>query len=219
MDPLVNNEDDDLSLTSIRASSRHKILVVDDMPMYILVAQTILRSNYEVSTAKSAEEALKILDSTFVDLALLDIDMPHISGLELFQKMLENPDLRTIPVVFVTSEKDGDTVQTALKLGAKDYIVKPYVGSLLLAKIYRVLKGASDDQSVVFLEQRIKKVIDYCQKNEFGAAEDIVHVFPRDVYNAFVSLNLRRILSALHNQDISQVVGVCKEILRAVQKV
>lgn len=115
-----------------------KILVIDDDPMNLRMAYYILKKqSYEVVTAGSGDEGLKILDTTSVDLILLDIEMPEMDGLETFQCiMLEHIE---IPVIFLTASVDSKNIIEALRLGAVDYITKPFVPEDLLGRVSKVI--------------------------------------------------------------------------------
>lgn len=115
-----------------------KILVIDDDPMNLRMASFLLtKQSYEVVTAGSGDEGLKILDDTPVDLILLDIEMPGMDGIETFQYiMVEHIE---IPVIFLTASTDTKNVIEALRLGAVDYITKPFVPDDLLGRVSKVI--------------------------------------------------------------------------------
>ena len=115
-----------------------KILVIDDDPMNLRMATFLLtKQSYEVVTAGSGDEGLKILDTTPVDLILLDIEMPGMDGIETFQYiMVEHIE---IPVIFLTASTDTKNVIEALRLGAVDYITKPFVPEDLLGRVSKVI--------------------------------------------------------------------------------
>jgi CheY-like chemotaxis protein len=208
--------DIDSPYQNLRVSDRYIILVVDDVATNFTTVMEMLPESYEVCTAKSGMDALEILSHSFADLALLDIEMPGMSGIDLFKEMLENPDYNTIPVIFVTSDKDSDTVQSTIAMGAKDYIVKPFNGKTLLSKIQRVLAAAPEDQSLVYLRSKLKKIIDCCSRGKASAAETIVAEFPDNIYSLFVSLKLKRIVTAIHNRNPSMAIEIAEQMLKEI---
>jgi PleD family two-component response regulator len=121
------------------ATWRQSILAVDDMPEVLISINEILGDTYEVHLAKSARSAGKILDRTKVDLILLDMEMPELSGLEFLEALREKPEWRRIPVVMVSANSQLRNVSKAIKLGAKDYVVKPLNAILIRDKIYKIL--------------------------------------------------------------------------------
>jgi putative two-component system response regulator len=121
---------------------KKKIVIADDDEMCLTTAELFLRDEYEIHKAHSGEEALDYLTAIeFIpDLILLDIIMPGMSGWEVFKRIKETSFLKDIPIIFVTSLDNDETKERARKLGAADYITKPYNMTELLNSIKRVLK-------------------------------------------------------------------------------
>jgi putative two-component system response regulator len=117
---------------------KRAILVVDDMPISLRTVQVILEEFFDIHLARSGEEALSILNTTRIDLILLDIEMPSMSGFEFFDLLRKLP-YEDIPVIFVTSHASPEYVTHALKDGAKGYVMKPYQPETLLKKVIGVL--------------------------------------------------------------------------------
>ena len=110
-----------------------RILVVDDDEMNLTRTRIILKKNYDVLLASSGMEALHILKTRKIDLVLLDIEMPKMNGFVTFQRMKEFVD--EIPVIFSTaSGLEGDVV-SAIKLGAANYLKKPFQPQELLRRV------------------------------------------------------------------------------------
>jgi putative two-component system response regulator len=86
---------------------------------------------------------MTILGSTRVDLVLLDIEMPGMSGFETLDLIRKNPDAQNVPVIFVTSHVSTELIAQALKRGAKDYIMKPFDPEVLLKKAYAAINGVN----------------------------------------------------------------------------
>jgi CheY-like chemotaxis protein len=111
------------------------VLVVDDQPANIRLLEAILvPRGYEVRTASSGEEALKILAEQDLDLVLLDIVMPGMDGYEVCRRIRERPETAFLPVVMVTASGDEQKVK-ALESGADDFLTKPINQSELLARV------------------------------------------------------------------------------------
>lgn len=114
-----------------------KILVVDDNPQNIqIIGQNLMEQGFKVSYAINGAEALKILksDPTF-DLILLDILMPGIDGFEVCKQIKSNPAYDAISIIFLTARSDSNSVIQGLKLGANDYISKPFNAEELLLRV------------------------------------------------------------------------------------
>ncbi|MDR2671328.1 MAG: response regulator [Oscillospiraceae bacterium] len=115
------------------------ILAVDDMPTNLQILQSLLSDEFSVRLAKSGQMALSALARIQVDLILLDIEMPGLSGFDVMNELQKNPDLRDIPVIFVTAHATRDFIARAAKVGAKDYLVKPFDPQALREKVRYVL--------------------------------------------------------------------------------
>jgi class 3 adenylate cyclase/CheY-like chemotaxis protein len=111
------------------------VLVVDDQPANIRLLEAILvPRGYEIRTASSGDEALKILAEQVLDLVLLDIVMPEMDGYEVCRRIRERPETAFLPVVMVTASGDEQKLK-ALESGADDFVAKPINQSELLARV------------------------------------------------------------------------------------
>lgn len=118
-----------------------KVLLVDDNPKYI--EDVLPFYGYEVCVALDGEKALKILDSGAVfDLVLLDVMMPKLNGWDTLKAIRKNPVYKDIPVIMLTAVSEDQKMVSGLKIGADDYIVKPFVLPNLLARIEALLRRA-----------------------------------------------------------------------------
>lgn len=102
------------------------ILVVDDDEMMLARTKRILKKDYEVLLASSGKDALRFLRTKQIDLLLLDIEMPKMNGFVVFQRMKELGLDKSVPVIFLTASGLEDDVLSAIKLGAVNYIKKPF---------------------------------------------------------------------------------------------
>jgi CheY-like chemotaxis protein len=135
----------------LNASNRKIILAVDDMSMNLRTIKVSLEKFFDIRLAKSGELALSILRTTRVDLILMDIEMPDMSGFEVLEFIKKLPELKEIPVIFVTSHVSTDLITKALRSGARDYIMKPFEPDVLLRKVYAALNGV--DMKHVFISK------------------------------------------------------------------
>lgn len=109
------------------------ILVVDDDAMNLKRTKIILEKQYTVILAESGEKALNKLKSENVDLVLLDIEMPGMNGIETFEQIKGR--YKEIPVIFLTASGYEDDVMSAIRLGAVNYLKKPFLPQDLLERI------------------------------------------------------------------------------------
>ncbi|NCC72731.1 MAG: hybrid sensor histidine kinase/response regulator [Sphingobacteriia bacterium] len=121
--------------------SNPKILLVDDNPINIRVAANILRTvHYNLSFAHTGEVALKKVNLVHFDLILLDIMMPGIDGFEVCSILKSNPETRDIPIIFLTARTESENVVKGFDLGGADYVMKPFNGKELLARVETQIK-------------------------------------------------------------------------------
>lgn len=120
-----------------------KILVIDDNPK--LLSDALPMYGYKVKTATDGLIGLKILDEDYedIDIVLLDIMMPKTDGWEVLRQIRENKNYKTIPVIMVTAVDEDYKQISGLKIGADDYIVKPFVLPNLLARIEALLRRSN----------------------------------------------------------------------------
>ena len=125
-----------------------KLLIVDDEPTSIRVLAETLPPYYQLFSATSGQEALKLAARIQPDLILLDIRMPDMDGYELFRAMQADQFLRTIPIIFVTALTGEEDESIGLALGAVDYITKPFRPAIVRQRIsnYLELKQRRDEQ-------------------------------------------------------------------------
>ncbi len=140
---------------------RPNILLVDDLPGNILVLAGLLDTHYEISVATSGQEALEIASLGGIDLILLDILMPGISGYEVCRILKEREETKEIPVIFVTSKNDPWDETKGLGLGAVDFLTKPVRAQIVQARVktHLDLKKKSDSLKKLAheLEQRVEQ--------------------------------------------------------------
>ena len=116
------------------------ILVVDDNPKFLKDALPMY--GYNVTIANDGLEALQILgeENRYFDLILLDVMMPNMDGWDTLKAIRKNERTKYIPVIMITAVSEEQKVVSGLKIGADDYIVKPFILPNLLARIEAVLR-------------------------------------------------------------------------------
>lgn len=121
---------------------RQRILVVDDMKTNLQMMQDMLGDTYDLVLAKSGQQALAYMEKKDApDLIIMDIDMPGMDGIETAIRIAAKTDGKHIPLVFVTSLCDRDTVMKCRALKPESYIVRPYKPVYVKTEIKRILDG------------------------------------------------------------------------------
>lgn len=111
-----------------------KILVIDDTPEYIAMLTSLL-SEYEVFAAKEGKKGLQLAEMVLPDLILLDINMPTMTGYEVCRRLKLIKKVKDIPVIFLTANEGSDFEEIGFKMGAVDYISKPFNATVLKARV------------------------------------------------------------------------------------
>ena len=112
------------------------VLAVDDDPALLEVVQTFLSADgYRVITLADPTHFWQELERAQPDIILLDIDMPHISGLELCRVLRNDPRWATVPVLILTARRDAETIERAFAAGADDHLAKPLLPAELRVRI------------------------------------------------------------------------------------
>jgi len=119
----------------------YTVLAVDDaQDSLLLIEFDLADAGYTVLTANSGHEALTILKEQSVHLILLDMHMPGISGLTTLQEIKAQINLAHIPIIMLSASDDGELIVSALEHGADDYVTKPYISKVLLARMRTSLR-------------------------------------------------------------------------------
>ena len=116
-------------------SARQTVLIVDDLPVNIAFASTILEEECNTLTTSNGEDAIRLAIEHQPDLILLDILMPGMNGFEVCRRLKADPRTRAIPVIFLTSLSKEEDEERGLWLGAIDYITKPFSSPVVRARV------------------------------------------------------------------------------------
>lgn len=142
------------------------ILVVDDDKLNLSAARKVLSGEYKVIPVVRGTQVLSYLENEECDMILLDISMPEMDGFELLRKIRTMENGKDIPVIFLTADNDTETETRCFKEGAIDFIVKPFVPTVMQSRIGRALeleelrRGLADK-----LEKKTREVSDIRSKS------------------------------------------------------
>ena len=115
------------------------IFVVDDNSTNLMMADEALTDHFNVITILSAFTMFELFDDSIPDMILLDIKMPDISGFDVLKRLKTDARYAGIPVIFLTSLNDAAEEERGYKMGAADFIKKPFSKPVLLERINTVL--------------------------------------------------------------------------------
>ncbi len=139
-----------------------KVLSVDDSKTIRMIVKKAFKPyDCEIIEAENGVEGLAAANKERPDLIVLDITMPVMTGVEMLEKLKAEPALRDIPVIMLTAESGKDNVLQIVKMGVRDYIVKPFKGEQLIDRV----------EKIVNLEPR---------KDEAAKGDDLAGLFSLD---------------------------------------
>ena len=103
----------------------------------MILAKTLKEIGYEVREAANGRQALEVMEAEkdAVTLVLADWNMPEVNGLELLQRLRQDPALSSLVVIMVTTETELDQMATALEAGANEYVMKPFTADVISEKL------------------------------------------------------------------------------------
>jgi DNA-binding NtrC family response regulator len=161
-----------------------KILVVDDEVNLLKTLSDILnRSGYEVATAKDGTSALGLIGKDGFDIALLDIRMPHMDGIELLERIkAQRPDME---IIIMTAYGTIETAKRSMKLGAYDYILKPLDIDEVLMNLKKITEMKALTTEARFLQNQLQQEHSYehiigKSRQIQGVVETVKKVAPSD---------------------------------------
>lgn len=128
--PDINAE---MTSNETHDDNAYRILVVEDNPELLMLMHHILKTHYRVLVAKNGREALDIIHKTPLDLIVSDVMMPEMDGLQLTQTLKDDPNYSHLPIILLTANTQQGDEEEALRIGADEYLTKPFrLGELKL---------------------------------------------------------------------------------------
>ncbi|MBW2251278.1 MAG: sigma-54-dependent Fis family transcriptional regulator, partial [Deltaproteobacteria bacterium] len=166
--------------------TNYSVFVVDDERVAREGVTLALKKEYQVKAFASAEAVIDALESDSPDLILLDIGLPGMSGVEALKVIKEKyPE---IIVIMITAYEDVETVLSAMKLGAYDYVVKPLKMDSLIANVRVALETISMRKEIQMLHEKYLKENMPCFIGESDAISDIMEIVKRVAESADTSI-------------------------------
>src|SRR6201988_923127 len=166
-------------MTNSRPSS---LLIVDDNEMNRdMLARRLLRKGYVVNLAENAKKLLERVKQDAIDLVLLDIEMPELSGLDALKALRERYSPGELPIIMVTAKAQSDDIVKALDLGANDYLTKPIDFPVAVARIGTQLSHKHAQEALKESEERYSLAARGSNDGlwDWNLSANIVHFSPR----------------------------------------
>lgn len=234
--PIADSDTARIAVAAVPSAETGNILVVDDNAANReMLSRRLARDGHRVQVVANGPDALALLRQQPIDLVLLDVLMPGMSGYEVLQRLTADDALREIPVVMISALDEMDSVVRCIELGAEDYLPKPFDPVLLRARIGACLekKRLRDREAMHLrqlaewnqkLEQRVKEQVALLDrlgrlKRFFspqlaelivaGGADDPLATHRRDLTVCF--LDLRGFTAFAESVEPEEVMGVLRE--------
>jgi PAS domain S-box-containing protein len=175
------------------------ILVVDDQPPNIALLEAhLIPQGYEVVKAESGEEALEKLSGNQVDLVLLDVMMPRMSGIEVLEKLRADKRTRRIPVVMITVLTETEDRVKAIEAGCDDFISKPFDKHELLSKVKSLLR-------IKFLNDEADEAREYAESIINTVREPLI-ALDQDLRVVTASRSFYEVFKVTPNETVGQLI-------------
>jgi len=179
-----------------------RMLVVDDNRVNrLLLTHALEQNGHHVSTAENGKIGMEMLRAQPFDVLLLDIDMPVMNGFEVLDAMLQDKDLRELPVIMTSASDELDRVVKCIEMGAEDYLVKPLNPVLLRARVNASLekKRLRDQQRQLFRTFATPEVAEQLLRDGFSLGGKYVTA-------SVMFADIRSFTTLSENQDPSDTI-------------
>ena len=180
----------------------HILIVEDDENIAHMIEATLAIGGYTSAVASDGNSAVNEILSGAYDLVLLDVMLPKLDGFQVFEGKGDN----TTPVIFLTAMADVPSKVKGLRMGAEDYIVKPFEAVELLARIEVVLRRTHPDETVFTYQNIVVEV----EKHEVTLNGESIILTPKEfdlllffIKNIDIALTRERLLSAVWGYSFS----------------
>lgn len=196
------------------------IVVVDDEPVNLDIAENALNDTYKLTKLISGEQLLRFLTRVTPDMILLDVFMPGMNGYETLTAIMQNPQTKNIPVIFLTSQNDTDSERLGFRLGARDFIKKPFDNEIMLARVksqielhaYRTqLEGIIEEKTAQIKDLQHMLTVSWAEMIESRDGTTGAHVFNTTKYYEILIRAMAK-LPAFSRELPEEIIG---DLLRA----
>lgn len=201
-----------------KSEKDYTVLVVEDNTELLTLMKNILSGHFNVKTAVNGEKAQRIIEKTALDVVVTDVMMPVMNGIELTKWIKSNDDYSQLPVIMLTAKTSDEDRNEGYKVGADEYITKPFNLSELLIRIkniignrervrkkfetqteYKVEEQHYSNPDKVFLESVISKIKEHITDSDYGREELAADLF-------ISSSSLYNKLRAITGQNITSFI-------------
>ncbi len=191
------------------------ILLVDDVPQNIQILHQILNmGEYSFAIATSGKETLQMVKKKLPDLILLDIMLGDIDGFEVCQQLKNDPETAAVPIIFLTAKVRVEDKVKGFKLGAVDYITKPFEDAEVVARVHTHIQLKKSIDIIKEYNQQLKESFGEMQKSYQELMDSQVELVEREKKSAVKTLSA----NATHemNQPITVIQGYLDMLIESL---
>ena len=206
-----------------------KVLAVDDSKtIRKIVSKAFSTYDCEVMEAENGIEGFSTASREKPDLIILDITMPVMNGVEMLGKLKGQADLKDIPVIMLTAESGKDNVMQIVKMGVRDYMVKPFKGEQLIERVVKIYPlqpreaaaaSSASSSSPYFLIEGDIQILSLPEKSDRGTLTEIEVDFNRTLKTMASAGLSKLILDARQLKEVNMlVIKLVLSVVESCQK-
>lgn len=206
--PMTSQPEVKLNEKSLGQSDKPKILIVEDNSQISSFLKEILKKNYTSLIAENGKTGLSLAGSFQPDLIIADEVMPVMNGLQMIQRIKENPKLSTIPVIMLTAKTDNNTETESIKHGVDIFMGKPFDPNTLLGRVEQLLKRRKEILEKVRIETIVEnesKPIEAESVNEKTLAK-IIRIIEENISDPDLNVEMLSNKSGLSNKNLYRLI-------------
>jgi CheY-like chemotaxis protein len=191
------------------------VLLVDDVPQNIQVLHQILdMGEYSFAIATSGKETLQMVKKKLPDLILLDIMLGDIDGFEVCEQLKKDPKTAAVPIIFLTAKVGVEDKVRGFKLGAVDYITKPFEDAEVLARVHTHIQLKKSGDIIKEYNRQLRESFGEMQKSYRELMDSQEELVEREKKNALKALST----NATHemNQPITVIQGYLDMLIESL---
>ena len=174
------------------STKKPRILLVDDQPVNLRLLEVTLNREYHVSLASNGWDALRVAATTRPNLILLDIMMPEMDGYAVCEQLKSDPELKTIPVIFLTSRDSEQDESHGFALGGADYITKPFRPAVVAIRVRNQLELQRHRQDLqALVDARTRELRAAMEAADAGnrAKNSFLEILSQEVFDPLHQIN------------------------------
>jgi two-component system glycerol uptake and utilization response regulator len=198
--------------------NKSTILIVEDIEINIIILEELLESEYNISSVKNGNDALKKVKEQEFDLVLLDIGLPDIDGYEVCKRLKRDELTKDIPILFLTASNDEESIEKAFDMGGIDYITKPFLIKELKARIKTHIALNGSMRKLEFLANIDPMTGIYNRRKFFYLAEEKFEHQKENLFAVMIDIDKFKAINdefghQIGDRVIKSVTGIIKEDL------